>query len=125
MAYYMIQQQPATVNPNEVLLNSGFGYASQSIPSSAYQTTVYGMFREFERQNTPDPLCPSDKHLGYIILASKAFEYNVPATQWPVYTNTYKQQPNQKPRLLLRNPPANTTAQNVTAPFQEIETSSQ
>ncbi|CAG7561358.1 unnamed protein product [Fusarium equiseti] len=82
MAYYMIQQQPATVNPHEVLLSSGFGNASQSIPGSAYQTTVY------------------------------------------VYTNTYKQKPNQKPRPLLRNPPANTTAQNVTATFQEIETSS-
>ena len=36
----------------------------------------------------------------------------------------YKQQPNQKPRLPLPNPPANTTAQNVTALSQEIETSS-
>lgn len=41
-----------------------------------------------------------------------------------MYTDTYKQQPNQKPRLLLPNPQANTTAQNVTALFQETETSS-
>ncbi|CEI64458.1 unnamed protein product [Fusarium venenatum] len=39
MAYYMMQQQqPATVNPNEVLLNPGLSYTSQSYPSSAYQT---------------------------------------------------------------------------------------
>ncbi|XEU98254.1 hypothetical protein FSHL1_003541 [Fusarium sambucinum] len=42
MAYYMMQQQqPATVNPNEVLLNPGLSYTSQSYPSSAYQTDVY------------------------------------------------------------------------------------
>jgi hypothetical protein len=46
MAYYMMQQQqPATVNPNEVLLNPGLSYASQSYPSSAYQTNAYGMLR--------------------------------------------------------------------------------
>ncbi|KAI7772720.1 hypothetical protein LZL87_005445 [Fusarium oxysporum] len=33
MLYYMTQQ-PATVNPNEVLLSSGFGYATQNYPSS-------------------------------------------------------------------------------------------
>ncbi|KAJ4137418.1 hypothetical protein NW768_003005 [Fusarium equiseti] len=120
MAYYMIHQ-PATVNPNEVLLNPGFGSTSQSIPSSAYQTTIYGMFRELKRQNNP---YPSDEDLGYITLAAKAFEDNVSTTRYTVYTNTHKQQPNHKPRLLLRNPPASTTAQNATAPFQEIETSS-
>ncbi|CAF3447592.1 hypothetical protein SNK03_000883 [Fusarium graminearum] len=42
MAYYMMQQQqPATVNPNEVLLNPGLSYASLSYASSAYQTTPY------------------------------------------------------------------------------------
>ncbi|GKU00490.1 unnamed protein product [Fusarium langsethiae] len=43
MAYYMMQQQqqPATVNPHEVLLNPGFSYASPSYTSSAYQTTIY------------------------------------------------------------------------------------
>ena len=76
MAYYMIQQQPTTVNPYEVLLNSEFGNASQSIPSSAYQTTVYGMLRELERQNNPD-LCSSDKHTSSMILASKTFADNV------------------------------------------------
>lgn len=76
MAYYLIQQQPTTVNPNEVLLNSGFGNVSQSVPSSVYQTTVYGMFRELQRQNNPG-LCSSDKHAGSIILATKAFEDHV------------------------------------------------
>ncbi|PTD11261.1 hypothetical protein FCULG_00003416 [Fusarium culmorum] len=43
MAYYMMQQQqqPATVNPNEVLLNPGLSYASLNYASSAYQTTPY------------------------------------------------------------------------------------
>ncbi|KAM0423569.1 hypothetical protein ACHAPD_002046 [Fusarium lateritium] len=41
----MQQQQPATVNPNEVLLNPGLSYTSQSYPSSAYQTDVYDRSR--------------------------------------------------------------------------------
>lgn len=42
MEYYMMQQ-PATVNPNEVLLDRGPVYAAQSYPSSAYQIASYGM----------------------------------------------------------------------------------
>jgi hypothetical protein len=42
MAYYMVQQ-PETVNPNEVLLDRGFGHAAQSYSSSAYQISGYGM----------------------------------------------------------------------------------
>ncbi|KAI1067998.1 hypothetical protein LB507_004490 [Fusarium sp. FIESC RH6] len=52
MAYYMIQQQPTTVNPYEVLLNSEFSIASQSIPSSAYQTTVYATEPEASSSTT-------------------------------------------------------------------------
>ncbi|WZH40493.1 uncharacterized protein QYS62_001426 [Fusarium acuminatum] len=40
MAYYMVQQ-PETVNPNEVLLDRGFGHAAQSYSSSAYQISGY------------------------------------------------------------------------------------
>ncbi|KAF5680844.1 hypothetical protein FHETE_232 [Fusarium heterosporum] len=40
MAYYMMQQ-PATVNPNEVLINPGYDYLAQSYSSSAYQTLDY------------------------------------------------------------------------------------
>jgi hypothetical protein len=45
MLYYMTQQ-PATVNPNEVLLSSGSGNATQNYPSS-YPTADPSMLHPF------------------------------------------------------------------------------
>ncbi|KAF4995885.1 hypothetical protein FGRMN_4842 [Fusarium graminum] len=40
MEYYMTQQ-PATVNPNDLLIDRGYDYLAPSYPSSAYQTLGY------------------------------------------------------------------------------------
>ncbi|KAH7180605.1 hypothetical protein DER46DRAFT_652777 [Fusarium sp. MPI-SDFR-AT-0072] len=64
MLYYMTQQ-PATVNPNEVLLSSGFGYATQNYPSSyptAEPTQPEASSKHMKTHNKPvkckaDPNC--------------------------------------------------------------------
>ena len=77
----------------------------------------------FRDKNNSDPLCPRKAlklhYFGYSSIRKQPFCHSITSI-----TNTYKQQPNQKPRLLPHNPPASTTAQNVTALFQETETSS-
>ncbi|KAG5657589.1 hypothetical protein KAF25_006153 [Fusarium avenaceum] len=61
---YCMMQQPATVNPNEVLLDRGSVYAAQSYPSSAYQIAGYTepVASSSTAQAASDYYCPKCRH---------------------------------------------------------------